>query len=76
MLGLSEIKTTRVYQKALQKGRPKEDVNLILRQLARKVGSLPSEIETQIRGLSLSEIEALGAALLVFFDLTYLVEIN
>ena len=83
MLGLSEIKKTRVYQEALQEGRQEglqegrqeglqegrqeglqegrqeglqegrqeEGVNLILRQLARRVGSLPSEIETQIRGL-------------------------
>ena len=85
MLGLSEIKKTRVYQEALQEGRQEglqegrqegrqeEGVNLILRQLARRVGSLPSEIETQIRGLSLGEIEALGEALLDFSDISDLV---
>ena len=85
MLGLSEIKKTRVYQEALQEGRQEglqegrqegrqeEGVNLVLRLLARRVGSLPSEIETQIRGLSLSEIEALGEALLDFSDISDLI---
>ena len=81
MLGLSEIKKTRVYQEALQEGRQEglqegrqeEGVNLILRQLARRVGSLPSEIEAQIRGLSLAEIEALGEALLDFADISDLI---
>ena len=89
MLGLSEIKKTRVYQEALQEGRQEglqegrqeglqegrqeEGVNLILRQLARRVGSLPSEIETQIRGLSLGEIETLGEALLNFSDISDLI---
>ena len=93
MLGLSEIKKTRVYQEALQEGRQEglqegrqeglqeglqegrqeEGVNLILRQLARRVGSLPPEIETQIRGLSLAKIEDLGEALLDFSDLSELI---
>ena len=73
MLGLSEIKKTRVYQEALQEGRQEEGVNLILRLLARRVGSLPSEIEAQIRGLSLAEIEALGEALLDFSDISDLI---
>ena len=67
MLGLSEIKKTRVYQEALQEGRQEglqegrqeEGVNLILRLLARRVGSLPLEIESQIRRLSLAEIVAI-----------------
>ena len=73
MLGLSEIKKTRVYQKALQEGRQEEGVNLILCLLARRMCSLPPEIETQIRGLSLAEIEALGEALLDFSDISELI---
>ena len=49
-----------------QEGRQEGEVNLVLRQLARRVGSLAPEIEMWIRGLSLAQIEALGEELLEF----------
>ena len=78
MLGLSELKQTRVYQEALQEGREEGreegrqegEVNLVLRLLARRVGPIPSERETQIRQLSLTQLEALGEALLDFSEVS------
>jgi predicted transposase YdaD len=70
MLGLSEIRQTRVYQEALQEGqqegRQEEGLSLVLRLLSRQVGALTPELEAQIRNLSLAQIEALGEALLDF----------
>jgi predicted transposase YdaD len=48
------------------RGRQKEAAALVLRQLARKVGSVTPAQEAAIRDLPLAEIEALGEALLDF----------
>ena len=66
MLGLSELKQTRVYQEALQEGRQEEGGSLVLRQLTRKIGLIAPETEAQIRALSLPQLEALGEDLLDF----------
>jgi predicted transposase/invertase (TIGR01784 family) len=74
MLGLSELKQTKVYQEALeegeqigeQRGRTEEARSLILRQLARRVGTLPANVEAQVQALDLPKLEALGEALLDF----------
>ena len=74
MLGLSELKQTRVYQDAYQEGRQEGhqegrqegECHLILRLLTRHIGSIPPGIETQIRALSISQLEALGDTLLGF----------
>jgi predicted transposase/invertase (TIGR01784 family) len=74
MLGLSELRQTKVYQEALeegeqigeQRGRTEEARSLILRQLARRVGTLPATVEAQVQALALPELEALGEALLDF----------
>ena len=84
MLGLSELKSTRVYQEALQEGRQEGrqegwqegrqegektgEIRLILRLITKRFGAIPIEIETQIRSLSVSQLEALGEALLDFFS--------
>ncbi|MGA2263283.1 MAG: DUF4351 domain-containing protein [Acidobacteriota bacterium] len=47
-------------------GRQHEAAALVLRQLTRRLGALPSFQEKAIRKLQLSEIEALGEALLEF----------
>jgi predicted transposase YdaD len=70
MLGLSEIRQTRVYQEALQEGRQEEGLSLVLRLLTRQVGALTPELETQIRSLSLVQIEALSEALLDFAEIS------
>ncbi|PSB19949.1 DUF4351 domain-containing protein [Phormidesmis priestleyi ULC007] len=47
------------------------EVNLVLRQLTRRLGHpIASSFETQVRSLSLEQLEALGEALLDFTQLT------
>jgi predicted transposase YdaD len=65
MLGLSDLKDTKVYQE----GRTEEARSLVLRQLAHRVGTLPSTVEDQVQGLVLPQLEALGEALLNFSGL-------
>ena len=73
MLGLSDIRQTRVYQEALQEGRQEGrqegEINLVLRLLTKRVGPITPNVEAQIRGLSLPQLESLGEALLDFADL-------
>jgi hypothetical protein len=47
--------------------------SLILRQLARRVGTLPANVEAQVQALALPELEALGELLLDFVVLDDLV---
>ncbi len=72
MLGLSEIKKTRVYQEALeegrQEGRQAGECDLVLRLLNRRFGQIAPDLEAKIRALSLPELEELGEALLDFSD--------
>jgi len=53
---------TSVERMAMQKG----ERGLILRQLTRRVGSVPESLQTQIEALSLTQLEDLGEALLEF----------
>jgi len=57
-----------------QRGRTEEGRSLILRQLARRVGTLPTSAEAQIQALALPQIEALGEALLDFAQLSDLTD--
>ena len=86
MLGLSELKSTRVYQEALQEGRQEGwqegrqegcqegektgEVRLIFRLISKRFGAIPIDTETQIRSLSVAQLEALGEALLDFSSLS------
>ena len=77
MLGL-KLQETRVYQEAKaegeqigeqrgrQEGRQEEAKSLIIRQLTRRVGTLPDEVRLQIDELSIAQLESLGEALLDF----------
>jgi predicted transposase/invertase (TIGR01784 family) len=65
MLGLSDLKETKVYQE----GRTEEARSLVLRQLPRRVGTLPATVEAQVQALALPQLEALGEALLDFVQL-------
>jgi flagellar biosynthesis/type III secretory pathway protein FliH len=49
-----------------QSGAINEARSLILRQLARRVGTLPATVEAQVQALALPQLEALGEALLDF----------
>ncbi|MEN9224311.1 MAG: DUF4351 domain-containing protein, partial [Thermostichus sp. DRC_bins_24] len=53
-------------QRGLTQGIQQEAAHLTLRQLRQKVGSLPVELETQIRSLPVERLEELGLALLEF----------
>jgi predicted transposase YdaD len=66
MFTVSELKQTRVYRDAMNEGRAEEAQALVMRQLVRWVGVVPSVTETRIRGLSLSQVENLAEALLDF----------
>ena len=74
MFGLSELKQTKFYQEAFQEGEQsgeqREARSLILRQLTRRLGTLPVKIDTQIQALALPQLEALGEALLDFTKLS------
>ena len=62
MLGLSDLKQTRVYQEALEEG----ERSIVLRQLNRKLGEIPQDLQRRIGELPLTQIENLGEALLDF----------
>jgi predicted transposase/invertase (TIGR01784 family) len=70
MLGLSELKQTKVYQEALQEGEHtgalREARSLILRQLTRRIGTIAPNSEAKISALSISQLESLSEALLDF----------
>jgi predicted transposase/invertase (TIGR01784 family) len=73
MLGLSELRETKVYQEAMQEGEQREAQSLILRQLSRRVGTLTPGVEAQVQALDLPRLEALGEALLDFAGMDDLV---
>jgi predicted transposase YdaD len=80
MLGI-ELQQTRVYQEAReegreagreegrQAGRQAEGATVILKQLQRKLGKLPNEIQAQIMALSIEQLELLAEELLDFSKL-------
>jgi predicted transposase YdaD len=55
-------------QRGEQRGRTEEARSLILRQLTRRVGTLPANVEAQVQALALPQLEALGEALLDFAE--------
>ncbi len=61
MIGL-RLEDTRVYQEAKLEG----EQSIILRLLCRRVGDLSNDLQSQIKALPLSKLEALGEAMLDF----------
>jgi predicted transposase YdaD len=55
-----------IYQDILQEGEERGERSLILRQLTRRIGELSSEMRSHFQALSLTQLEALGEALLDF----------
>jgi predicted transposase/invertase (TIGR01784 family) len=68
MLGIS-LERSRAYQEIKQEGREESALNLVMRQLTRRLGELPEESKNNIAGLSLTNLENLGEALLDFTSL-------
>ena len=54
------------YQIGKAEGKVEGEVNLILRQLSRKLGDLSPELTSQVRQLNLAQLEILGEMLLEF----------
>ena len=67
-----DLKQTRFYLDAVAEGQQTEAVQLILRQLRRRLGPLDAAREAQIQSLSISELEALGEALMNFHNIAEL----
>ncbi len=61
-------------QRGEKTGAIREAQSLVLRLLARRVGTLPAGTEVQVQALALPQLEALGEALLDFVELSDLVE--
>jgi predicted transposase/invertase (TIGR01784 family) len=55
-------------------GRTEGERSLVLRQLIRKLGTLPSSVEAQVQALDLPQLEILGEALLDFAHLSDLTD--
>jgi predicted transposase YdaD len=58
-----------IYQDILQQG----ELKLLSRQLTRRLGEIPAEVQMQIQALSVEKVEALGEALFDFSELADLV---
>ena len=71
MLDLREadVTQTRFYREVRDIGQQEGEVNLIVRQISRRFGALSPEQVSQIRSLSIPELESLGEALLDFQSL-------
>ncbi len=70
------MRESTIYQEILQEGREegkKSELRLVMRQLNRRIGSVNLQLEPKLQGLSLSQLEDLGEALLDFTSETDLV---
>ena len=61
-------------QKGKAEGRTEGERSLVLRLLARRVGTLPASVAAQVQALELPQLEALGEALLDFAQLSDLTD--
>lgn len=55
-------------ERGREEGREKGEKRLVILLLKRRLGIIPRELEAEINGLSLEEVEALGEALLEDFQ--------
>ena len=62
-----------IYQEILQTGKQQEAIAMVMRPLARRVGTLDSELLARLRALSIEQLEDLGEALLDFSSVADLV---
>jgi hypothetical protein len=66
--GIMQIVTSWMEQ-GIAEGEQTGEVRLILRQLTRRLGTLPANVAAQVQALALPRLEALGEALLDFAGL-------
>lgn len=59
-----------ILQKGLQQGKQEGELAVVLRQLTRRIGSVDTEVQERLRGLSTFQLEDLAEALLDFSDAT------
>jgi predicted transposase/invertase (TIGR01784 family) len=69
MLGI-ELEQTRVYREAKAEGKAEGEAGLILRQLNRRFGTVPTKVSARISRLTIEQLEQLGEALLDFTSLS------
>jgi predicted transposase YdaD len=62
-----------IYQDILQKGLQQGELAVVVRQLTRRVGTIPDQVRSQIQALPLPQLENLAEALLDFTNLSDLV---
>ncbi|MDX2096843.1 MAG: DUF4351 domain-containing protein [Leptolyngbyaceae cyanobacterium bins.59] len=71
----STMQESVIYQDILQEGKQAEALALVLRQLNRRLKAvMPNEIQSQVKTLSLSQLEDLGEALLDFSSIDDLLQ--
>jgi predicted transposase/invertase (TIGR01784 family) len=73
MLGIT-LQETRVYRDAVAEGEIIGEARVIVRQLNRRLGSVPSDVVTQIQQLTIPQLDELGDALLDFTTLADLAD--
>jgi hypothetical protein len=61
-------------EQGIAQGRTEGERSLVLRQLIRKLCTLPASVEAQVQALDLPQLEALGEALLDFTQLSDLTD--
>ncbi|MBL1211094.1 DUF4351 domain-containing protein, partial [Geminocystis sp. GBBB08] len=78
----ADITQTRFYQQVLEIGRTEGlqigrtegtqlgEINMVIRLLNRRCGTLSDELQTKVRSLSIPQLESLGEALLDFQDIS------
>lgn len=64
MLGIDELKQTRVYKDALEEGRQEGEYSIVLKQLTYRLGELPQSAERSVRSLTAQQLENLSYRLL------------
>jgi predicted transposase YdaD len=72
MFGI-ELQQTRVYRDAFAEGEAVGEAKVIVRQLNRRLGSIPDRLSSQIGQLTVPQLEDLGEALLDFTQMSDLV---
>ena len=58
-----------ILQKGLQQGLQQGEITVVVRQLTRRIGTIPDAVRSQIQVLPLTQLENLAEALLDFTNL-------